>query len=123
MVLLRGLPAWALLLLLLLGRMVLLLGRMVLLLAPLVVQVALWLVSGPVSGPVLRPVSRPVMVLRRWVLPARLLLAPPRQPLRPHSALLRLLALRLGLRRLLPLRLLRWLRRRALERLAYPRGF
>ena len=115
MVLLRGLPAWALLLLLLLG-------RMVLLLTPLVVQVALWLVSGPV----LRPVSRPVMALRRWVLPARLLLAPPRQPrqpLRPHSALLRLLALRLGLRRPLPLRRLRWLRRRALERLVHPRGF
>ena len=121
MVLLRRLPAQALLLLLLL-----LLGRMVLLLAPLVVQVALWLVSGPVSGPVLRPVSRPVMALRRWVLPARLLPAPPRQPrqpLRPHSALLRLLALRLGLRRPLPLRRLRWLRRRALERLVHPRGF
>ena len=110
MVLLRRLPAQALLLLL----------------APLVVQVALWLVSGSVSGPVLRPVSRPVMAPRRWVLPARLLLAPPRQPrqpLRPHSALLRLLALRLGLRRPLPLRRLRWLRRRALERLVHPRGF
>ncbi len=118
MVLLRRLPALLLLLLL---------GRMMLLLAPLVVQVALWLVSGPVSGPVLGPVSRPVMALRRWVLPAGLRpLAPPRQlrqPLRLHSVLLRLLALRLGLRRPLPLRLLRWLRRRALERLAYPRGF
>ena len=93
------------------------------------VLVSLWLLSGPA----LWPVSRPVQALRRWVLPARLRpLAPPRQPRQPrqpkqplrlHSVLLRLLALRLGLRRPLPLQLLRWLRRRALERLADPRGF
>ena len=87
------------------------------------VLVSLWLLSEPV----LRPVSRPVMALRRWVLPARLRpLAPPRQlrqPLRLHSVLLRLLARRLGLRMLQPVRRLRWLRRRAPERLADPRGF
>ena len=90
---------------------------------PRMVLVTLWLLSGPA----LWPVSRPVMALRRWVLPAKLRpLAPPRQlrqPLRPHSALLRLLALRLGLQMPLPVRRLRWLRRRAPERLADPRGF
>jgi hypothetical protein len=102
-VLLRRSPAQALLL-----------ARMAL------VLVALWLLPEPV----LRPVSRPVMALRRWVLPAGLRpLAPPRQPLRPHSALLRLLALRLGLRMPLPVRRLRWLQRWAPERLADPTGF
>ena len=102
----------------------LLLGRIALMvLMVLMVLVSLWLLSGPS----LWPVSRPVQALRRWVLPARLRpLAPPRQPrqpLWPHSTLLRLLALRLGLRMLQPVRRLRWLRRRAPERLADPRGF
>ena len=96
---------------------------MLLLLLARMVLVSLWLLSGPA----LWPVSRPVMALRRWVLPAKLRpLAPPRQPrqpLRPHSALLRLLARRLGLRMLQPVRRLRWLRRRAPERLADPRDF
>ena len=90
------------------------------------VLVSLWLLSGPA----LWPVSRPLMALRRWVLPARLRpLAPPRQPRQPkqplrlHSVLLRLLELRLGLQMPLPVRRLRWLRRRAPERLADPRGF
>jgi len=63
----------------------------------------------------------------RWVLPARLRpLAPPRQlrqPLRLHPVLLRLLARRLGLRRPLRVRRLRWLRRLAPQRLADPKGF